>query len=63
MSGPRRILTVFGTRPEAIKLFPLIHALEGDPRFVSRVCVSGQHRGMLDQVLSVSGLRPDHDRP
>ncbi|MEO0061806.1 MAG: UDP-N-acetylglucosamine 2-epimerase [Pseudomonadota bacterium] len=56
-----RILTVFGTRPEAIKLFPLVHALEGDPRFVSRVCVSGQHRGMLDQVLQVSGVVPHHD--
>jgi UDP-N-acetylglucosamine 2-epimerase (non-hydrolysing) len=61
MSQPRRILTVFGTRPEAIKLFPLVHALEADPRFVSRVCVSGQHRGMLDQVLAISGIAPDHD--
>ena len=57
----RRILTVFGTRPEAIKLFPLIHALDGDARFVSRVCVSAQHRGMLDQVLDIAGVRPDHD--
>ncbi len=57
----KRILTVFGTRPEAIKLFPLVHALAADPRFVSRVCVSGQHRGMLDQVLAVAGLAPDHD--
>lgn len=61
MSAPRKILTVFGTRPEAIKLFPLIHALEADSRFVSRVCVSGQHRGMLDQVLEISGVVPDHD--
>ncbi|MBT2135217.1 UDP-N-acetylglucosamine 2-epimerase (non-hydrolyzing) [Croceibacterium sp. LX-88] len=58
---PSRILTVFGTRPEAIKLFPLVHALEADPRFESRVCVSGQHRGMLDQVLAISGLVPDYD--
>lgn len=58
---PRRVLTVFGTRPEAIKLFPLIHALAADVRFVSRVCVSGQHRGMLDQVLTISAVRPDHD--
>lgn len=56
-----RTLTVFGTRPEAIKLFPLCHALAADPRFDSRVCVSGQHRGMLDQVLEVSGLVPHHD--
>lgn len=61
MTAPRKILTVFGTRPEAIKLFPLIHALEADSRFVSRVCVSGQHRGMLDQVLEISGIVPDHD--
>jgi UDP-N-acetylglucosamine 2-epimerase (non-hydrolysing) len=56
-----RILTIFGTRPEAIKLFPLVHALEADPRFDSRVCVSGQHRGMLDQVLEISGVVPHHD--
>ncbi len=55
------ILTVFGTRPEAIKLFPLVHALDGDDRFVSRVCVTGQHRGMLDQVLDIAGIVPDHD--
>ena len=57
----RTILTVFGTRPEAIKLFPLVHALDGDDRFVSRVCVTGQHRGMLDQVLDIAGIAPDHD--
>lgn len=61
MTAAKRILTVFGTRPEAIKLFPLVHALEADPRFVSRVCVSAQHRGMLDQVLAIAGLTPDHD--
>lgn len=61
MSGTKRILTIFGTRPEAIKLFPLVHALDADDRFVSRVCVSGQHRGMLDQVLEVSGVKPHHD--
>lgn len=59
--GSTRILTIFGTRPEAIKLFPLIHALEGDARFLSRVCVSAQHRGMLDQVLEIAGIVPDHD--
>ena len=61
MDRPRKILTVFGTRPEAIKLFPLVHALAGDPRFVSRVLASGQHRGMLDQVLEMAGIEPDHD--
>ena len=61
MGGRKRILTVFGTRPEAIKLFPLIHALERDGRFASRVCVSAQHRTMLDQVLAIAGIAPDHD--
>lgn len=60
-TGTQRILTIFGTRPEAIKLFPLCHALEADVRFDSRVCVSGQHRGMLDQVLQISGVVPHHD--
>ena len=61
MGGRKRILTIFGTRPEAIKLFPLVHALAADPRFDSRVCVSAQHRAMLDQVLTVAGVAPDHD--
>lgn len=61
MTAAKRILTVFGTRPEAIKLFPLIHALDADQRFVSRVCVSGQHRAMLDQVLAVAAIVPDCD--
>ena len=61
MSSKRKILTVFGTRPEAIKLSPLNHALASDPRFDSRVCVSGQHRGMLDQVLEIAEIVPDYD--
>ena len=61
MPDRQRILTVFGTRPEAIKLFPLIHALEADSRFESRVCVSAQHRSMLDQVLQVANIVPDRD--
>lgn len=61
MTTARKILTVFGTRPEAIKMFPLIHVLDGDDRFVSRICVSGQHRGMLDQVLEIAGIAPHHD--
>ncbi|MBX7541476.1 non-hydrolyzing UDP-N-acetylglucosamine 2-epimerase [Qipengyuania sphaerica] len=59
--GVTRILTVFGTRPEAIKLFPVIHALEADPRFENLTCVSAQHREMLDQVLSLAGIEPQHD--
>jgi UDP-N-acetylglucosamine 2-epimerase (non-hydrolysing) len=61
MSGRKRIITVFGTRPEAIKLFPLVHALEADERLDTRVCVSAQHRAMLDQVLQIAGIAPDHD--
>jgi UDP-N-acetylglucosamine 2-epimerase (non-hydrolysing) len=58
---PARILVVFGTRPEAIKLFPVIHALKADSRFECVVCVSAQHRQMLDQVLEIAGIVPDHD--
>jgi UDP-N-acetylglucosamine 2-epimerase (non-hydrolysing) len=61
MTTPRKILTIFGTRPEAIKMFPLIHALDRNERFVSRICVSGQHRGMLDQVLEIAEIVPHHD--
>ncbi len=61
MSSRKRILSILGTRPEAIKLFPLIHALQVDSRFESRVCVSAQHRAMLDQVLAISGIEPNHD--
>ncbi|WP_126172663.1 non-hydrolyzing UDP-N-acetylglucosamine 2-epimerase [Altericroceibacterium xinjiangense] len=60
MTGAKRILTVFGTRPEAIKLFPILHALSGDTRFLSRTCLSGQHRELLDPVLEVAEIRPDH---
>lgn len=61
MTTQTRILVVFGTRPEAIKLFPVIHALKADPRFECVVCVSAQHRQMLDQVLEIAGIVPDHD--
>ena len=61
MTTPRKILTVFGTRPEAVKLFPLLHLLGQDARFVSRICVSAQHREMLDQVLTLANITPDHD--
>ncbi len=55
------ILVVFGTRPEAIKLFPVIHALKQEPDFNVTVCVTGQHRQMLDQVLQLAGIEPDVD--
>jgi UDP-N-acetylglucosamine 2-epimerase (non-hydrolysing) len=57
----KRISVVFGTRPEAIKLAPVILALRQDPRFACRVCVTAQHREMLDQVLEVFGIEPDAD--
>jgi len=56
-----RILVVFGTRPEAIKLFPVIAALRAAPGLEPVVLVTGQHREMLDQVLEIAGLVPDHD--
>lgn len=56
-----RVLSVFGTRPEAIKMAPVVHALAADPRFEGRVCVTAQHRGMLDQALANFNVRPDHD--
>ncbi|OSN10161.1 UDP-N-acetyl glucosamine 2-epimerase [Lonsdalea iberica] len=56
-----KVLTVFGTRPEAIKMAPLIHALAKDAFFESKVCVTAQHREMLDQVLELFGIEPDFD--
>ena len=61
MTATCKILVVFGTRPEAIKLFPVVAALKADPRFTPVVCVSAQHRGMLDQVLQIAGIVPDYD--
>ncbi|ELR63779.1 UDP-N-acetylglucosamine 2-epimerase [Photobacterium marinum] len=57
----KRILTVFGTRPEAIKMAPLVHALADDARFEAKVCVTAQHREMLDQVLDLFEIIPDYD--
>jgi len=56
-----RVLSVVGTRPEAIKMAPLVNRLARDPRFTSRLCATGQHRQMLDQALSLFGLVPDRD--
>jgi UDP-N-acetylglucosamine 2-epimerase (non-hydrolysing) len=57
----KRILTVFGTRPEAIKMAPLVRNLRDDGRFVSKFCVTAQHRTMLDQVLDIFEIEPDYD--
>ena len=58
----KKILLVFGTRPEAIKMAPLVKALQKDTEhFDTRVCVTAQHRQMLDQVLEVFGITPEYD--
>lgn len=57
----KKILLVFGTRPEAIKMAPIITQLKEDIRFEFKVCVTGQHREMLDQVLKLFSIVPDYD--
>ena len=58
----KKILLVFGTRPEAIKMVPLVKAFQKDTEhFETRVCVTAQHRQMLDQVLEVFGIIPEYD--
>lgn len=56
-----KIMTIFGTRPEAIKMAPLVKAIESDERFESIVVVTAQHREMLDQVLEIFQVFPDYD--
>lgn len=56
-----RVLTVFGTRPEAIKMAPVVTALQKDDLFDARVCITAQHREMLDQVLALFKIEPDYD--
>lgn len=57
----RRVLCVFGTRPEAVKMAPVVHALKDTPDVATYVCVTAQHREMLDQVLSLFAITPDVD--
>ncbi len=57
----KTIMLVFGTRPEAIKMCPLVNELKSRPGFRTVVCVTGQHRQMLDQVLDAFQVVPDHD--
>jgi UDP-N-acetylglucosamine 2-epimerase (non-hydrolysing) len=61
MSKALRVLTVFGTRPEAIKMAPVVKALAGAEQIEARVCVTAQHREMLDQVLELFNITPDYD--
>jgi len=56
-----RVLSVFGTRPEAIKMCPLVKLLEKDKRFESIVCITAQHREMIDSVLEIFNIKPDYD--
>ena len=58
----KKIMLVFGTRPEAIKMAPVYHALKACPaEFETLLCVTAQHRQMLDQVLKVFEIKPDID--
>ncbi|ENM5935841.1 UDP-N-acetylglucosamine 2-epimerase (non-hydrolyzing) [Vibrio mimicus] len=57
----KKVLTVFGTRPEAIKMAPLVHLLNSDIELEAKVCVTAQHREMLDQVLDLFEIKPDYD--
>ncbi|WP_411682536.1 non-hydrolyzing UDP-N-acetylglucosamine 2-epimerase [Clostridium thailandense] len=56
-----KVITIFGTRPEAIKMAPLVKQLEKNPRIENKVCVTAQHRQMLDQVLELFNISPDFD--
>ena len=58
----KKVLIIFGTRPEAIKLCPLLIELKKhEDEFKTIVCVTAQHREMLDQVLNIFNVRPDYD--
>ena len=57
----KKVLVAFGTRPEAIKMAPLIKALRSDCHFETTVCVTAQHRKMLDQVLNLFEICPEYD--
>lgn len=61
MHPPLKVLTVFGTRPEAIKMAPVVRALANATDIEAKVCVTGQHRQMLDQVLDLFKIKPDFD--
>ena len=61
MKDTRKIITIFGTRPEAIKMAPLVQILQDDPQIDCKVAVTAQHREMLDQVLNLFQIIPDYD--
>ena len=57
----KKVLSVFGTRPEAIKMAPLVKLLKKNPDFNTKLCITAQHREMLDQVLDIFDIAPDYD--
>lgn len=57
----KKILIVFGTRPEAIKMAPLVKELKKEDNFITKVCVTGQHRDMIDPMLKIFDIKPDYD--
>lgn len=57
----KKVMLVFGTRPEAIKMCPLVNELKSRKNIITKVCVTGQHRQMLDQVLDAFNVQPDYD--
>ena len=62
MVGMIKVLSIFGTRPEAIKMAPVIQELQKYPELIdSKICVTAQHRQMLDQVLRLFEIEPDYD--
>jgi len=62
INNMKKVMLVFGTRPEAIKMCPLVKEFQKHPtEFETIVCVTGQHREMLDQVLTIFDVKPDYD--
>ena len=60
MTETIKVMSVFGARPDAVKMRPLIDAIERDPRLDGALCVTGQNRRMLDQMLDTFNVRPDY---
>ena len=58
---PLKVMTIFGTRPEAVKMAPLVKELESRPEIQSICCITAQHRQMLDDVLHLFDITPDYD--
>ncbi|HHW98200.1 MAG TPA: UDP-N-acetylglucosamine 2-epimerase (non-hydrolyzing), partial [Firmicutes bacterium] len=58
---PPKVMTIFGTRPEAIKMAPLVKSLQASPHLEAITCVTAQHREMLDQVLDLFAITPEYD--